>query len=71
METGSIEDGRVYTTQALAQLLGYRQARTLERLLLEIECPVRRLGAKKLVSGKQFRLAVERTECTRTSSAGL
>lgn len=70
MEEGSIEDGRVYTTQALAELLGYRQSRTLERYLLEIECPVRRLGGKKLVSGRQFRLALEKSACTQTSSAG-
>lgn len=70
MEEGSIEDGRVYTTQALAELLGYRQSRTLERHLLEIECPVRRLGGKKLVSGRQFRLALEKSACTRISSAG-
>jgi hypothetical protein len=71
MELGLIEDGRVYTTQALASVLGYRQSRTLERLLIEIECPVRKLGGKKLVSGKQFRLAIENDkECMRISSAG-
>ena len=70
MDTGSVEDGRVYTTHALAHILGYRQSRTLERYLFEIECPVRRLGGKKLVSGKQFRLALERTSCTKTSNAG-
>ena len=59
---------RCYTIKALAELLGYRQARSLERLLLEIQCPVRKLGGKKLVSGKQFRLAIERSPDVRLHS---
>lgn len=71
MEDGVTEDARVYTVKALAELLGYRQSRSLERLLHEIRCPVRKLGGKKLVSGKQFRLAIERSEeCSRTFSDG-
>jgi hypothetical protein len=67
---GIVEDNRVYTIATLAEVLGYRQSRRLEQLLIEIECPIRRLGGKKLVSGKQFRLAIESHECLRTSSDG-
>lgn len=70
MNTGIIEDARVYTVQSLAEALGFRQSRSMERLLEEINCPVRRLGKKKLVSGRQFRLAVEGRGCLETSPAG-
>lgn len=66
-----VEDGRTYTLDSLAETLGYRQGRTLERKLLEIGCPIRRLGAKKLISGKQFRLAIERDQCLDTSVDGV
>lgn len=68
MSVGITDDSRCYTIKALAELLGYRQARSLERLLLEIQCPVRKLGGKKLVSGKQFRLAIERSPDVRLHS---
>lgn len=58
---GEIVDSKTYTIAALAVALGYRQTRTLERLLSEISCPVTRLGTKRVVSGHQFRLAVERS----------
>jgi len=67
---GIIEDNKTYTLPAIAEALGYRQSRTLERLLFEIECPVKQLGGKKLVSGKQFRLAIESKGCSPTFSAG-
>jgi len=63
---GYIEDSKTYTLQALSEALGYRQSRTVERLLEKINCPVVRLGAKRLISGKQFRLAVEKQECSKT-----
>jgi|DEB0MinimDraft_10_1074344.scaffolds.fasta_scaffold09001_3 hypothetical protein len=66
----SVEDSITYTLDGLADALGFRQTRTLERLLIEIECPIRNFGRKKLVSGKQFRLAIERTSCSPTSGAG-
>lgn len=66
MDRGIINDDRTYTVQSLADLLGFRQTRSLERLLQEIDCPVTRLGKKKLISGKQFRLAVERNKCSNT-----
>ncbi len=66
-----VEDGKTYTLDSLAETLGYRQGRTLERKLLEIGCPIRRLGAKKLISGKQFRLAIEKDSCSSTSSDGV
>jgi hypothetical protein len=70
MDRGIINDDRTYTVQSLAELLGFRQSRSLERLLQEINCPVMRLGKKKLVSGRQFRLAVEGKGCLKTSPAG-
>ena len=63
---GIIEDTKTYTLQGLSEALGYKQVRTVERLLGEINCPVVRLGAKRLISGKQFRLAVEKQECSKT-----
>ena len=71
MQDGAIEDSATYTLEGLAEILGFRQTRTLERLLIEIECPIRRLGRKKLVSGRQFRLAIESDKrCLRTSRDG-
>ena len=68
---GFIEDTKTYTLQGLSEALGYKQARTVERLLEQINCPVVRLGAKRVVSGKQFRLAVEKQqECFNTSLHG-
>ena len=60
MNIGMIDDSRTYTLAGLAEALGYRQSRSLERLLAEIGCPVARLGKKKLVSGHQFRQSIER-----------
>lgn len=68
---GIVEDSRTYTLAGLAESLGYRQTRSVERLLREIECPVVVLGNKKLVSGRQFRLAVEgKLACLPTSNGG-
>lgn len=60
MNIGMIDDCRTYTLKGLAEALGYRQSRSMERLLAEIGCPVARLGKKKLVSGHQFRKSIER-----------
>ena len=60
MNLGMIEDCRTYTLKGLAEALGYRQSRSMERLLAEIGCPIARLGKKKLVSGHQFRQSIER-----------
>lgn len=57
---GVVCDTQTYTLPGLATALGYRQARSLERLLIEIGCPVARLGKKKLISGRQFRESIER-----------
>jgi len=67
---GIIDDSRTYTLTGLSSVLGYRQLRSVERLLVEIECPVVVLGNKKLVSGRQFRLAIERKQCLLTSRDG-
>lgn len=67
---GIIDDSRTYTMTGLSLVLGYRQARSVERLLIEIECPVVVLGKKKLVSGRQFRLAIESKQCLLTSLDG-
>ncbi|PHQ32521.1 hypothetical protein [Rhodopirellula bahusiensis] len=56
---GIIDDNRVYTTKALAVILGYKQARSCENACEQIGCPVKRIGAKSLVSGYEFRLALE------------
>ena len=57
---GVVCDTQTYTLSGLATALGYRQARSLEKLLIEIGCPVARLGKKKLISGRQFRESIER-----------
>lgn len=57
---GVVCDTQTYTLSGLATALGYRQARSLEKLLVEIGCPVARLGKKKLISGRQFRQSIER-----------
>ena len=67
---GIIEDNKTYTLSAIAEALGYKQTRSVERLLSRIGCPVVSLGGKKLISGTQFRLAVERAECSQTSLHG-
>jgi len=67
---GIVEDSKTYTLAAIADALGYRQTRSVERLLHRIGCPVVSLGGKKLISGLQFRLAVEAAECSRTSRHG-
>ena len=67
---GIIDDSRTYTLSGLAEALGYRQPRSVERLLRQIECPIVSLGSKKLVSGRQFRLAIEKQECLSTSNGG-
>jgi hypothetical protein len=56
---GIIDDDRVYTTKALALLMGYKQARSAEEQCEKIGCKVKRLGAKSFVSGYEFRLAIE------------
>jgi len=67
---GVIEDNKTYTLSAIADALGYRQNRHVEKLLHRIGCPVVSLGGKKLISGTQFRLAVEKAECSQTSLHG-
>lgn len=57
---GIIYDNCVYTTKALALIMGYRQARTAEAQLEKIGCDVKRVGVKSFVSGYEFRLAIER-----------
>lgn len=59
---GIVDDDRVYTTHALARILGISQVRTLENWLCEMECPVKRFGRSCFVSGYEFRLSVERGE---------
>jgi len=70
MKGGFVEDGATYTLSALADALGYRQSRSLKRLLNQAGVPIVVLGRKKLVSGKQFRLAMEKQRCFATSSDG-
>ena len=68
---GTIEDSKSYTIQALAENLGYKQIRSVERILSEIRCPVVALGNRKIISGKQFREALERSsKCLTTSRHG-
>jgi hypothetical protein len=68
---GIIDDSKSYTTKALAELLGYRQCRSVDKLLRDISCPVFSSGNRKIVSGKQFRLALEKSsECSNTSRHG-
>lgn len=57
---GIIYDDRVYTTKALALLLGYKQHRQAADLCTKIGCKVKRIGAKSLVTGYEFRIALER-----------
>jgi hypothetical protein len=68
---GPVDDSKSYTIQALAENLGYKQARSVERLLREICCPVFSMGNRKLISGKQFREALERSsKCSTISRHG-
>lgn len=67
---GIIEDSKSYTTKALTELLGYKQTRSVDKLLRDIGCPVFSSGSKKIVSGKQFRLALEKSSCSNTSRHG-
>ena len=59
---GIIDDDRVYTTEALATLLGYSKAESAERCCRTIGCRVKRVGRRAFVSGHEFRLALERFE---------
>ena len=59
---GIIDDDRVYTMQALALLLGYRQARSAEEICEKLGCTVKRVGRQSLITGYEFRLSVERFE---------
>ncbi len=56
---GIVYDHCVYTTKALAVIMGYKQARSAETQLEKIGCDIKRLGAKSFVSGYEFRLAIE------------
>ena len=68
---GSIEDFKAYTIHSLAESLGYKQTRSVERLLREIRCPVFSSGKSKIISGKQFREALERAaKCSNISTHG-
>ena len=68
---GITKDEETYTLEALANLLGYKQKRSVENLLRRIECPVASSGSRKLISGKQFRLSLERAaHCLNTSKPG-
>lgn len=67
---GIVEDSKSYTTKALSEILGYKQTRSVERLLRDISCPVLCSGSRKIVSGKQFRLALEKSSCSNTSRHG-
>lgn len=64
---GIFDDDRVYTTKALALLLGYKQARSAEEMCEKIGCKVKRLGAKSMVTGYEFRIALERWDDEPTS----
>ena len=67
---GIIEDSKSYTTKALAEILGYKQCRSVDKLLRDISCPVFSSGNRKIISGKQFRLALEKSSCSKTSRHG-
>lgn len=67
---GIIEDSKSYTTKALTELLGYKQTRSVDKLLRDISCPVFTSGNRKIVSGKQFNLALEKSSCLSTSRHG-
>ena len=68
---GVIEDSKSYTVKALGELLGYKQTRSVDKLLRDISCPVFSSGNRKIVSGKQFRLALEKSSlCSSTSRHG-
>lgn len=68
---GIIDDSKSYTTKALAEILEYRQCRSVDKLLREINCPVFTSGNRKIVSGLQFRLALEKSSsCSNTSRHG-
>lgn len=68
---GTVDDSKSYTIQALADTLGYKQARSVERLLREICCPVFSIGKRKMVSGRQFREALEKaSKCSNTYRLG-
>lgn len=57
---GIIDDDRVYTTAAIARIMGVKQTRTVEGWLVEMECPMKPFGSRVFVSGHEFRLAIER-----------
>lgn len=57
---GIVDDDRVYTTTALARILGVKQERTIETWLTKLGCPVKRMGSRVFVSGYEFRLSIER-----------
>ena len=56
---GIIYDYCTYTTKRLAKIIGYKQARSAEEACNRMGVPVRRLGAKALVSGYEFRKGLE------------
>jgi hypothetical protein len=65
---GIIDAEKVYSTQALAKILGFKQARTVEEKLRERGVWVDLWGSGvTLVSGKDIQLAIERSaRCTET-----
>lgn len=54
-----VVDNACYTLDQLSKALGYSASRSLSVRLVEIGCPVVRLGGKRIVSGRMFRLAIE------------
>ena len=68
---GTIDDSKSYTLEALSEHLGYKQRRSVERFLRQISCPVFSSGNRKLISGRQFREALERSaKCSSTYEDG-
>jgi hypothetical protein len=57
---GIVDDTKVYSTVALARIFGVKQPRSIEEWCKQLGCPVKSLGRTRVVSGHEFRLAVER-----------
>ena len=58
---GIIDSERSYSTRALARILGFKQARTIEEKLCERGVEIDPWGnGVKMVSGKIIQLAIER-----------
>lgn len=57
---GIIDDGSIYTTHALARIFGVKGEDTIERWLAHLECKIVTLGTRRIVSGHELRLSIER-----------